>query len=73
MSIDWEWKESDGKLLPTHYGWNDRVILFYSNYYVRVVFKVVDDEVPPELSDLFIDDGTCLKGVYIRAYQRQSK
>ena len=48
----------------------NRAFYFFSNYYVRVVFKVVDDEVPPELSDLFIDDGACLKGVYVRAYQR---
>ena len=47
-----------------------RAVYFFSNYYVRVVYKVVDDEVPPELSDLFIDDGACLKGVYVRAYQR---
>ena len=32
-------------------------VYFFSNYYVRLVYKVVDDEVPPELSDLFIDDG----------------
>ena len=51
----------------------NRAVYFFSNYYVRVVYKVVNDEVPPELSDLFIDDGTCLKGVYIRAYERQSK
>ena len=51
----------------------NRAVYFFSNYYVRVVYKVVDDEVPPELSDLFIDDGACLKGVYVRAYQRQSK
>ena len=48
----------------------NRAVYFFSNYYVRVVFKVVDDEVPPELSDLFIDGGACLKGVYVRAYQR---
>ena len=48
----------------------NRAVYFFSNYYVRVVYKVVDDEVPPELSDLFIDDGACLKGVYVRAYQR---
>ena len=51
----------------------NRAVYFFSNYYVRVVYKVADDEVPPELSDLFIDDGACLKGVYVRAYQRQSK
>ena len=51
----------------------NRAISFFSNYYVRVVYKIVNDEVPPELSDLFIDDGACLKGVYVRAYQRQSK
>ena len=48
----------------------NRAVYFFSNYYVRVVYKIVDDEVPPELSDLFIDDGACLKGVYVRAYQR---
>ena len=51
----------------------NRAVYFFSNYYVRVVYKVADDKVPPELSDLFIDDGACLKGVYVRAYQRQSK
>ena len=45
-------------------------VYFFSNYYVRVVYKVVDDEVPPELSDLFIDDGACLKGVYVKPYER---
>ena len=40
--------------------------VYFSNYYVRVVYKVVDDEMPPELSDLFIDDGACLKGVYVK-------
>ena len=48
-------------------------VYFFSNYYVRVVYKVVNDEVPPELSDLFIDDGVCLKGVYVKPYERQSK
>ena len=59
--------------LPTHIigvTTENRAVYFFSNYYVRVVYKVVDDEVPPELSDLFIDDGACLKGVYVRAYQR---
>ena len=51
----------------------NRTVYFFSNYYVRVVYKVVDDEVLPELFDLFIDDGACLKGVYVRSYQRQSK
>ena len=61
--------------LPTHIigvTTENRAVYFFSNYYVRVVFKVVDDEVPPELSDLFIDDGACLKGVYVRAYERQT-
>ena len=48
----------------------NRAVYFFSNYYVRVVYKVVDDEVPPELSDLFIDDGACLKGVYVKPYER---
>ena len=47
----------------------NRAVYFFSNYYVRVVYKVVDDEVPPELSDLFIDDGACLKGVYVKPYE----
>ena len=49
----------------------NRAVYFFSNYYVRLVYKVVNDEVPPELSDLFIDEGTYLKDVYIRVYQRQ--
>ena len=51
----------------------NRAVYFFSNYYARLVNKVVNDEVPSELSDLFINDGTCLKGVYVRAYERQSK
>ena len=35
----------------------NRAIYFFSNYYVCVVYKVVNDEYPSELSDLFIDDG----------------
>ena len=41
----------------------NRAVYFFSNYYVRLLYKVVNDEVPPELSDLFNDDGACLKGV----------
>ena len=48
-------------------------IYFFFNYYVRLVYKVVNDEVAPELCDLFIDDGAYLKGVCVRAYERQSK
>ena len=51
----------------------NRAVYFFSNYYVRVVYKMVNDEMPPELSDLFIDDGACLKGVYAPVCQRQSK
>ena len=47
----------------------NRAVYFFSNYYVRVVYRVVNDEVPSELSDLFINDGACPKGVNIRAYQ----
>ena len=67
------WQESS---LPPHIIGvltKNRVVYFFSNYYVRVVYKIVNDEVPPELSDLFIDDGACLKGMYVRAYERQSK
>ena len=63
----------EGDLLPTHIigvTTENRAVYFFSNYYVHVVFKVVDDEVPPELSDLFIDDGACLKGVYVKLYER---
>ena len=49
---------------------DNSALYFFSNYYVRVVYKVVNDEVPPELSDLFIDDGACLKGVYVKPYER---
>ena len=48
----------------------NRAVYFFSNYYVRVVYKVADDEVSPELSDLFIDEGACLKGVYVKPYER---
>ena len=60
-------------LLPLHIigvMTKNRTVYFFSNYYVRVVYKVVNDEVPPELSDLFIDDGACLKGVYVKHYER---
>ena len=43
----------------------NRAVYFFSNYYVRVVYKVVNDEFPPELSDLFIDEGAYLKGMYV--------
>ena len=64
------WRESS--LPPCIIGvlTKNRAVYFFSNYYVRVVYKVVDDEVPPELSDLFIDDGACLKGVYVKPYER---
>ena len=65
------WRESS---LPHHIIGvltKNRAVYFYSNYYVRVVYKVVNDEVPPELSDLFIDDGACLKGVYVKPYERK--
>ena len=51
----------------------NRVVYFFSNYYIRLVYKVENDEVHPKLCDLFIDDSACLKGVYVRAYHRQSK
>ena len=67
------WRESS---LPPHIIGvltKNRAVYFFSNYYVRVVYKVVNDEVPPELSDLFIDGGACLKGVYVKPYERQNK
>ena len=51
----------------------NRVVYFFSNYYIRLVYKVENDEVHPELCDLFIDDSACLRGVYVRAYHRQNK
>ena len=64
------WRESS--LPPCIIGvlTKNRAIYLFSNYYVRLVYKVVNDEVPPELSDLFIDDGACLKGVYVKPYER---
>ena len=47
-----------------------RAAYFFSNYYARLVYRVVSDNPPPELSDLFIDDGACLKGVYVKPYER---
>ena len=67
------WRESSLPLCLIGVLTKNRVVYFFSNYYVRVVYKVVKDELPPELSDLFIDDGACLKGVYVRAYQRHNK
>ena len=66
------WRESS--LPPCIIGvlTKNRAVYFFSNYYVRLVYKVVNDEVPPELSDLFIDEA-CLKCVYVRVYERQSK
>ena len=64
------WRESS---LPPHIIGvltKNRVVYFFSNYYVRMVYKVVNDKVHPELSDLFIDDGGCLKGVYVKPYER---
>ena len=66
------WQESS---LPPHIIGvltKNRAVYFFSNYYVRVVYTVVNDEVPSELSDLFIDDGACLKGVYVKPYERNS-
>ena len=48
----------------------NRAVYFFSNYYVREVYKVVNDEFPPELSDLFIDEGAYLKGMYVKPYER---
>ena len=50
----------------------NRAVYFFSNYYVRLVYEVVNDEVPSELSDLFTDDETCLKGVYAKPYERNT-
>ena len=64
------WRESS---LPSHIIrvlTKNHAVYFFSNYYVRLVYKVADDEVPPELSNLFIDDGASLKSVYVRPYER---
>ena len=64
------WRESS--LPPCIIGvlTKNRVVYLFSKYYVRMVYKVVNDKVHPELSDLFIDDGGCLKGVYVKPYER---
>ena len=51
------WRESS--LSPHIIGvlTKNRAVYFFSNYYVRLVYKVENDEVPPDLSDLFTDDG----------------
>ena len=64
------WRESS---LPPHIIGiltKNHAVYFFSNYYVRLVYKVVNDEVPPKLSDMFIDDGACLKGVYFKPYEQ---
>ena len=61
VSLNVFWRESS---LPPHIIGvltKNRAVYFFSNYYERLVFKVVNDELPPELSDLFIDgDIACL-------------
>ena len=84
----WPQLESNGLLgVPLNVFWREssppphiigvltknRADYFFSNYYIRLVYKVENDEVHPELSDLFIDDSACLRGVYVHAYHRQSK
>ena len=66
------WRESS--LSPHIIGvlTKNRAVYFFSNYYVRLVYKVVNGEVPSKLSDLFINDGACLKGVYVKPYERNS-
>ena len=64
------WRESS--LPPNIIGvlTKNRAVYFFSNFYVRLVYKVENDEVPSKLFDLFIDDDACLKGVCVRAYKR---
>ena len=64
------WRESS--LSPHIIGvlTKNRAVYFFSNYYIRVVYKVENDEVPPDLSDMFTDDGAWLKGVYVKPYER---
>lgn len=51
----------------------NRKVYFYSNYYVRVIYRIQSEETPKELEDLFIDDGSCLNAIYVTAYQRPYK
>ena len=64
------WREERATPYVVSVETENRAVYFFSNYYVRVVYKVGDDTPPPELSDLFIDDGACLKGVYVKPYER---
>lgn len=47
-----------------------RKIYFYSNYYVRLVYKIQSEETPQELADLFMNNGACLNAIYVRHYHR---
>ena len=53
------WREERATPYVVSVETENRAVYFFSNYYVRVVYKVGDDTPPPELSDLFIDDGAC--------------
>lgn len=48
-------------------------IFFYSNYSVRIVYRIENDTEPSEFNDLFLDNGTCLNAIYVRQYQRAVK
>lgn len=48
--------------------YNSTKIWFYSNYYIHVVYKIVNDELPKEIEDVFIGDGKCINAIYVSEY-----
>ena len=44
-------------------------IWFYSNYCVHVIYRIVNDELPKEIKDIFIDDGKCINAIYVDEYK----
>ena len=62
---EWEYLlpqlKSNGLLgVPLNVFWRESSL---PPHIIGVLYRVVNDEMPSELSDLFIDDGACLKGV----------
>ena len=51
---------------------NSSKIWFYSNYYVHVIFKIVNDELPKEIEEIFIDDGKCINAIYVNEYKNEN-
>ena len=48
--------------------YNSTKIWFYSNYCVHVIYKIVNDVIPKEIEDIFIDDGSCINAIYVKEF-----